>query len=69
MDWTDALQRLRESETTVDLIMKVYEDAAKVHEETLVAMGQRTTEVSSPVASTSVVVALDSDLSSEDRNQ
>ena len=63
MDWTDELQQLRESAPSVDLIMKVYEEADNVYKDALVAMGQRAAAVSSPVASTEVVVAFDSDLS------
>ena len=67
MDWTEELQRLRESTPAVDVIMKVYEEADKVHKEALIAMGQRPAGTPSPVASTEVVVALDSDLSSGGR--
>lgn len=67
MNWTDKLQELRESTPDVDVIMKVYEEADQVHKAALVAMGQQSVRASSPVASTNIVVALDSDLSSGGR--
>ena len=67
VNWTNELQRLRESDTSVDLIMKVYEEAAQVHKEALVAMGLLPAAASSPVASTDAAIAFDSDLSCGER--
>lgn len=75
MEWTEKLQRLRESDPDVDHIMKVfeeadkvYQEADKVYQEALVAMGQKQADgVPSTVASTKVGIVLDSDLSSDSR--
>ncbi len=67
VNWTNELQQLRESDTSVDLIVKVYEEAAQVHEEALIAMGRLPAAASSSAASTEVAIALDSDLSSGER--
>lgn len=66
VNWTNELQQLRESDPTMDLIMKVYEEAAEVHKEALVAMGQLPVTTSSPGASTEVALTLESDLSSRE---
>ena len=62
MELTDELQKLRESTPDVDLVMKVFEEADRVHTEAQMAMGQRMAENSSPVASTSVIVTFASDV-------
>ena len=61
---TDELLKLRETDAVVEQIMDIFGEASKVHEQALIAMGQQPAITSSPVASTKVVMNLNSDLSS-----
>ena len=61
---TDQLLRLQGDDAVVAQIMEVYGQAAEVHEQSLIAMGQQALGASAPVASTEVVVNLTLDLSS-----
>ena len=63
MELMDELRKLRESTPDVDLVMRVFEEADRVHTEAQIAMGQRMAGNSSSVASTSVVVTFSSDVS------
>ena len=62
MKLADELQKLRDSTPDVDLVTKVFEEADRVHTEAQIAMGQRTADNTSPVASTSVIVTFASDV-------
>ena len=61
---TDQLLRLQGDDAVVAEIMEVYGEAAEVHEQSLIAMGQQALGASAAVASTEVVVNLTLDLSS-----
>ncbi len=61
---TKELLRLRAADPVVDDIMEVFTEASEVHEQALIALGQKAVPASSPVASTEVVVNFASDLSS-----
>ena len=63
MELTDELQKLRQTIPDVDLILQVFEEADRVHTEAQIAMGQQAAGVSSPVASTSVVITFAPDVS------
>ena len=67
MRLTDELQAIREATPDLDLVMKVFEEADRVHTEAQIAMGQRVTDTPSPVASTSVIVTFASDIISGDQ--
>ncbi len=68
-NWVDQFLKIQKDDSAIDEIMKVYIEAAKVHEQAIIAMGQQPTAVHSKVASTKVVVNLTPDLSSEDDRQ
>ena len=55
--WSDRLRRLRSANADVELIMRFHERAARIHDETLVAMGQRPTVRSVISATTDVRIA------------
>ena len=61
---TDELLKLREADAVVDQIMDVFGEASEVHKQALIAMGQLPAVTNSPVASTEVVMHLNSDLGS-----
>ena len=63
MELSTDLQKLRQSDPDVDYIMKVFEEADRVHKDALVAMGYLTADNSSPVGSTSIAVSFESDVS------
>lgn len=64
MNQNDQLLKLQEADSTVAKIMELCEEATKVHEQALVAMGQHPIASQSTVASTQSVMSLSSDLSS-----
>ncbi len=55
---TDQLLKFREVDSTVDEIVGIYSEAAKVHEQALIAMGQQPIAEHSTVTSTGVVMNL-----------
>ena len=61
---TDQPLKIQEVDPAVDEIMEVFNEAAQVHEQALIAMGQQPTAEHSTVASTEVVMNMTSDLSS-----
>ncbi len=65
LDLTDQLQSLRGSGRIINEIMNVYDEAADVYEQALIAMGQRPTATHSTVASTRIVTKLTPDLNFE----
>ena len=67
MTFGDALWQLRQSNPDVDYIMKVFEEADKVHTAAQIAMGQREGDQTVPVGSTDVVIAFDPDSSAEEQ--
>ncbi len=54
-NWTDRLIRIQESDSTVNEIMEVYREAAEVHEQALISMGQQPTATRSTFSSTKIV--------------
>jgi len=60
----DQLLKLPRVDSTVDETMGVYGEAARIHEQSLMAMGQKSITEPSTVASTEVVMNLTPDLSS-----
>ena len=68
MELMDELQKLRQSHLDVDLVMKVFEEADRVHTEAQIAMGQRLASNSSPVASTSIAYTFAPDVSGGDQS-
>ena len=66
---TDQLLKLRGADLTADEIMEVYSEAAEVHEQALIAMGQQPIAARSTGASTEVVINLTLDLSSRKEHQ
>ncbi len=61
---TDKLLKLREFDPTVADVMDIYREAAKVHEQALIAMGQQPVAAHTAVASTEIVMSKTPDLSS-----
>ena len=60
----DELLKFREADAVINQIMDVFGEASEVHKQALIAMGQQPAVTNSPVASTDVVMNLNSDLSS-----
>ena len=66
VDRANQLLKLRESDLIFDEIMDVFSEAAKIHEQALIAMGQQSVVARSTVASSKVVMNLVPDISSRE---